>query len=167
MSLCQSPPQYGRICWGSEICSADPGMGKDLKEPVWLWLFLVVSVYFDDFHTWNLKHFLILKEVLHLKNTSIKSSLLVGLVVFTKNGRIYLSSVFNDKPLQEPSFICGLRTASPCILLAFSSSVSQSSSTVSCGNCYIKNLMTEMLFCTGPFRKTTNAVQMCVLKLYL
>lgn len=84
---------------------------KELKEPVWLWLLSEVSVDFDDFHTWNLKHFLILKEVLHLKNSSIKSSLPVGVVVFTKKGRIYHSSVLNDKLLWEPSFICRLRTA--------------------------------------------------------
>lgn len=90
---------------------------KELKEPVWLWLLSEVSVDFDDFHTWNLKHFLILKEVLHLKNSSIKSSLPVGVVVFTKKGRIYHSSVLNDKLLWEPSFICSREQ--PFILQSF------------------------------------------------
>lgn len=54
------------------------------------------------------------------KNTSIKSSLPVGLVVFTKNGTIYHSSVFNDKPLQELSLICGLKTALHLALILLS-----------------------------------------------
>lgn len=111
MSLCQSPPlpPCCVICRYSKISSADPVMGKGAERAS---LALVVVRSIHGFWWFpHQKHFLILKEVLHLKNSSIKSSLPVGLVVFTKNGRIYHSSVFNDKLLQEPSFICRLRTA--------------------------------------------------------
>lgn len=52
-----------------------------------------------------------LKEVLHLEKTSSELSFPVGLVAFAENGRIYHSSILNDKLLQEPSLICGLKTA--------------------------------------------------------